>query len=80
MGRAPQALEDDVDVLEHALEVEGVGDAACAEALGDLGVSLDELPEVALLLPGPQRMALHEAVGIVSGEARLDERERAPAG
>src|SRR5579884_1820587 len=44
------------------------------DAAGDLLVRAAELAEVELLLPGAHGAALDEAVGVVAGESRFDER------
>ena len=46
------------------------------DAPGDLGVVTDELAEVEPLVPRAHRMPLHEPVGLVTDEPRLDEREQ----
>src|ERR1700675_2340830 len=70
-----EPLEDRVDMTRVADELEdGVEiDASC-----ELAIGADELAEILFLVPGAKRVALDEAVGVVSGEPRLDEREQQP--
>src|SRR5919108_3235605 len=73
-----QALEDGVDVSRVLVEVEDRVERGAVEPLSDLRVAADELGEVALLLPGAQRVNLHEPVGLVARQAGLDEGEQKP--
>src|SRR5690349_22932209 len=72
-GELAQPLEDGVDMTGVPAEVE---DRVEVDAAGDLVVRAHQLAEVLLLLVGPQRVPLHEPVGLPAGEARLDEREQ----
>src|SRR5262245_39903053 len=67
-----KALEGDVAVAGGGIESE---DGVELGAVGDGGLGLDETAEVALLLPGLHRCALHEAVRLLAREAGLDEGE-----
>src|SRR6188472_3409333 len=66
-----EAGEYGVDVARVRAEVEG---GAEVDARGDLVVRAAKLAEVELLLPGTHRRALDEAIGVVAGQAGLDER------
>src|SRR3990170_5866702 len=69
-----EPLEDDVDVHEDGVELEGGGDPRGTELLDDLGVGLDERSEIDLVFPGSQRVRLDEAVGAGALAAGGDER------
>src|SRR5690348_14841792 len=66
--------------LEHGVDVTGVDarveDRVDVDARGDLGVGAHERWEVEPLVPRAHRIALDEAVRVVAGEPRLDEREQ----
>src|SRR5689334_13539476 len=70
-----QAFEDDVGVADVRRRVE---DGIEVDASGDLRVGARELREVERLVPRPHRVPLDEPVGVVAGEAGLDEREQQP--
>ena len=81
MRRAPRAeraqpLEDDVDVPRVGAEVEDARRGRRRPAIS--ASAADERREVEPLVPGPHRVPLHEPVGLVAGEARVDEREQEP--
>src|SRR5256885_8012591 len=73
-----QTIEDGVDVARVLAEVEDRVERSRVEAPRDLRIAANELGEIELLFPGAHRMALHEPVGLVARQARLDEREQEP--
>src|SRR3990172_1484399 len=70
-----QALEERVDVPEGLSQVEDLAERLRAEPARNLPVCLHERAKVELLLPRAEGVPLHEAIGLVAGEARADERE-----
>src|SRR5215475_8629672 len=68
-----QPLEDGVDVACVPAEVEELVEL---DPAGDLVVRAHQLAEVLLLLVRAQRLPLHEAVGLVTLEPGLDQREQ----
>ena len=70
-----QSVEDDVDVLEGVVQVEGGVERLRGQR--QLGVLLQQAAQVEPLVPRAQRVSLNEPVGLVAGEART---RRARAG
>src|SRR5436190_6131047 len=68
-----EPLEDGVDMacvgveIEHRVEI---------DAAGELAVGANELSEILLLIPGAERVPLHQPVGLVTRKARVDERQK----
>src|SRR5262245_5884967 len=73
-----QTIEDGVDVARVVAEVEDRVERNGVEAFRDLGVGPNELGEVELLLPRAHRVALDEAVRLVSRETGVHQREQQP--
>ena len=63
-------------MAERVTEVEGLRQCRRVEAGGDLRVGGNKLPEVPLLVPGGERVSLHQPVRVVTGEPRGHEREK----
>src|SRR4051812_20309003 len=69
-----QSVEDDVDVLEGVVQLEGGIERLRGQR--HLGVLLQQRAKVESLVPRAERVALDESVRLVAGEAGLDEREQ----
>ena len=55
------------------LGAEAIGQALSADAIGDGGIVLERLAEVAAFhIPGGMGMALHQAVGVFAAHAALN--------
>src|SRR5581483_7348342 len=74
----PEPLENRVDVLYGRRYVECTLERGSIDAPGDLRVATDERCEIALFVPGPHRVPLHEPVRLATVDARLDEGEQHP--
>src|SRR5438034_6397102 len=73
LDESVQTVEDGVDVPDGRLEVE---DRLEIDPSDDLRIAADELRKIGVLLPRTHRVALYEPVGVVAGEARIDERQQ----
>src|SRR6266540_4909922 len=71
-----QALEDGVDMSHGGIEVEDRDERVLVELPGDLRVLAHKDPEVALLFPRAHCISLHESIGLVAWQTRVDEREQ----
>ena len=73
--RRQRALQDRRDVSQRVIEIEEPSSSLALELRRDVGVRAEEVAKAALAVPGLHRVALHEDVGLLARQARLDERE-----
>src|SRR5436309_7184433 len=73
-----EALEDDVDVLHGGRQIEDGFERGRVKTGRDLRIGEDEGAEVAFLVPGLHRVALHDSIRVASVEAGCNESEQQP--
>src|SRR5206468_7569907 len=76
LSETGESVERAVEVGNRRVQVEHLVERASVEQRADLGVLADERREVELFVPGPHRVALHEAVRVGAIRTCPHEREQ----